>query len=303
MLRTQLRYLELILEHGTFVAAARQAGVSQPAVSKAITELQRTLGVRLFERSGHRFVPNVQAYRVVHAATRFQAELDALRETPGDARDDHSTTDGAALRIGLAPASALLYGPSIEKVWHAHRPEGFLQLISGSAPELMSRLRQRDLHLIIAPHGRREATADLQWRKLHTSEPTVYVRAGHPVPALTTLEDICDARWAVAGNPGTVGHVIEEAHQVRKLPPPRVVVQCHDYHILLTLVASSDLFCLVPHPCLLKTIEPGSVRAIRLREGLPKYEVNLSWLRDVDERFQPVIQAIASSLSPIKDPG
>ena len=99
MLRTQLRYLELILEHGTFVAAARQAGVSQPAVSKAITELQRTLGVRLFERSGHRFVPNVQAYRVVHAATRFQAELDALRETPGDARDDHSTTDGAALRI------------------------------------------------------------------------------------------------------------------------------------------------------------------------------------------------------------
>ena len=86
-------------------------------------------------------------------------------------------------------------------------------------------------------------------------------------------------------------------------PPPRVVVQCHDYHILLTLVASSDLFCLVPHPCLLKTIEPGSVRAIRLREGLPKYEVNLSWLRDVDERFQPVIQAIASSLSPIKDPG
>ncbi|HRQ59220.1 MAG TPA: LysR family transcriptional regulator [Azoarcus taiwanensis] len=302
MFKTPLRYLELILEHGTFAAAARQAGVSQPAVSKAITELQKTLGVRLFEKSGHRLVPNAQAYRAVQAAVRFQTELDALRANPDEALAGSTGAEVPALRIGLAPASALLYGPSIEKIWHAHHREGFLQLISGSAPELMSRLRQRDLHLIIAPHGRREATADLQWRKLHMSEPTVYVRTGHPVPSLTTLEDICDARWAVAGNPGTVGHVIEEAHHVRKLPPPRVVVQCHDYHILLTLVANSDLFCLVPHPCLLRTIEPGSVRAIRLREGLPKYEVHLTWLRDMDERFRPVIQSLSTSLTPVGDP-
>lgn len=297
MLKTQLRYLELILEHGTFAATAHQAGVSQPAVSKAITELQKTLGVRLFEKCGHRLVPNAQAYQAVNAAVRFQTELDSLRANLDDARDCSTGEEVPALRIGLAPASALLYGPSIEKVWHAHHPDGFLQLISGSAPELMSRLRQRDLHLIIAPHSRREATADLQWRKLHMSEPTVYVRNGNPVPSLTTLEDIRDARWAVAGNPSTVGHVIEEAHQVRKLPPPRVVVQCHDYHILLTLVANSDLLCLLPHPCLLKTIEPGSVRAIRLREGLPKYEVHLTWLREMDERFRSIIEVIVSSLS------
>ncbi len=297
MYKSQLRYLELILQHGSFASAAQHAGVTQPAVSKAVAELQKSLGVKLFEKSGQRLVPNAQAYRAVQAAVRFQAELDALSAEPGSSRDGSIGADVTALRIGLAPASALLYGSGIERVWHAHHPDGFLQLISGSAPELMSRLRQRDLHLIIAPHARKEATADLQWRTLHMSEPTVYVRTGHPVPSLATLEDIRDARWAVAGNLGTVGHVIEEAHQVRKLPPPRVVVQCHDYHILLTLVANSDLFCLVPHPCLLKTIEPGTVRPIRLREGLPKYGVNLTWLREMDERFTPVIQAIASSLS------
>ena len=59
MLRTQLRYLELILEHGTFVAAARQAGVSQPAVSKAITELQR----RFLKDADGRVDPNGRTWR------------------------------------------------------------------------------------------------------------------------------------------------------------------------------------------------------------------------------------------------
>ena len=36
---------------GSFTAAARELGVSQPAVSQNISELEKTLGVQLFERS------------------------------------------------------------------------------------------------------------------------------------------------------------------------------------------------------------------------------------------------------------
>lgn len=46
-----LRYAVKVAEHGSFSAAARACGVSQPTVSGAIVDLEAQLGVRLFVRS------------------------------------------------------------------------------------------------------------------------------------------------------------------------------------------------------------------------------------------------------------
>src|SRR5690554_6687927 len=53
----QLRYLRLILEHGSFAAAARAAGISQSAISQAMQALEREWGFTLFERHGRRKPP------------------------------------------------------------------------------------------------------------------------------------------------------------------------------------------------------------------------------------------------------
>lgn len=46
-----LRYVAEVARHGSFSAAARECGVSQPTVSNAIADLEDALGARLFERS------------------------------------------------------------------------------------------------------------------------------------------------------------------------------------------------------------------------------------------------------------
>ena len=48
----QLTYLRLVVEHGGFAAAARAAGVSQPAITLAMQALEREWGVPLFEKAG-----------------------------------------------------------------------------------------------------------------------------------------------------------------------------------------------------------------------------------------------------------
>lgn len=61
---------------------------------------------------------------------------------------------------------------------------------------------------------------------------------------------------------------------MRKLQPPRILVQCGDYHSLLHLVANSDMPGAFPHPALL-TDSHLTVRPLRIREALPRYAVCL----------------------------
>ena len=83
---SSLRYAAAIARQGSFSAAARECGVSQPTVSSAIAELEALLGARLFERStrklavtpaGERLLPLV--HTVLEAAAELEREARALK--------------------------------------------------------------------------------------------------------------------------------------------------------------------------------------------------------------------------------
>lgn len=48
---SRLRFFSVLVEEGSFTRAARRLGVSQPAVSQSISDLEKQLGVKLFERT------------------------------------------------------------------------------------------------------------------------------------------------------------------------------------------------------------------------------------------------------------
>jgi len=54
---SRMRALDAVLDEGSFSAAASRLGVSQPAVSQAIHDLERAFDVQLFERRGRSLVP------------------------------------------------------------------------------------------------------------------------------------------------------------------------------------------------------------------------------------------------------
>ncbi|RYF05410.1 MAG: LysR family transcriptional regulator [Oxalobacteraceae bacterium] len=61
------------LELGSLTAAARECGMTQPSVSKLLSQLERQLGVRLFERSTRGLAPTEQGQRF-HADARLVLE-------------------------------------------------------------------------------------------------------------------------------------------------------------------------------------------------------------------------------------
>lgn len=95
----QLRYVVATAEHRTMTDAARSLYIAQPALSRAIRDLERELGMTLFARSGRGVVVTAQGRRVVKLA---REALDAVHEIESLA--SHCGPGEAELRIAATPS-------------------------------------------------------------------------------------------------------------------------------------------------------------------------------------------------------
>jgi DNA-binding transcriptional LysR family regulator len=117
----QLRYFAAVADAGTFVRAAEQLHIGQPAVSQQLARLERELGVRLFDRStrhvrltsaGERLLPEARA--VLAAADRVRAvAADAAHETEAVLRLGSSHGLGDRLYQLLDELAALAPGVAV----------------------------------------------------------------------------------------------------------------------------------------------------------------------------------------------
>lgn len=82
----QVKYFVSVFEQQSFSLAARERQVSVQAVSKSINDLEREVGQKLFERSGHGAAPTQlgrRFYQKARFALKAFAELEAFAVTPG----------------------------------------------------------------------------------------------------------------------------------------------------------------------------------------------------------------------------
>src|SRR5690349_5214432 len=75
----QLRTFLTVVELGSVSAAARALGLTQPAASQQLRELERSLGVRLLERAKGRTLPTAAGEAVLAPARRAQAAAEDVR--------------------------------------------------------------------------------------------------------------------------------------------------------------------------------------------------------------------------------
>lgn len=76
----QLRYVVETADRGSMTAAATALFVAQPALSRAVRQLERTLDITIFRRAGRGIALTVQGEAFVARARRVLLSLEALRE-------------------------------------------------------------------------------------------------------------------------------------------------------------------------------------------------------------------------------
>lgn len=97
----QLRYVVATADHGTMTAAAQALYVAQPALSRAVRELERELGIELFARSGRGVVVTDVGQQVVRYARIALDAVEAIEGVPA------ARGDGRAGELRIASTAGL----------------------------------------------------------------------------------------------------------------------------------------------------------------------------------------------------
>ncbi len=82
----QLRYFAAVAHHGTYAAAAASLSVAQPALWRQVRDLERELGVPLFERVGRRVRLTIDGQTIVEQAADALSAVGRVERTAADLR-------------------------------------------------------------------------------------------------------------------------------------------------------------------------------------------------------------------------
>ena len=167
---TQLEYLTAILDHPTWREAAESLGVTPSALSQGIGELERRLGITLFDRDGRRRVPTDEARIVRDHAERIVSELDELSRWAEQVRGGSV----GHLSIGMIDTAAIHhFGSALVAFRHDH-PDVELRLRVTPSNELLDLVRSGDLDAAIVvdpdPDDRLDSTPLIE-EPLHVYAP------------------------------------------------------------------------------------------------------------------------------------
>jgi DNA-binding transcriptional LysR family regulator len=231
-----MRVLISVVEAGSMHKAAERLGTSQPAISRAIADLEHAVGVRLLERSPRGIEPT-QYGRVL--IKRGVAAFDEFRQGVKDIKflSDPSTGE---LRIGCTETMAA--GPVLAVIEHLTRqhPRLVFRLVTGSILVLYPALAARNVELVISPAPGAIPEEHVNVGSLF--EDNAFVMAGIQSRwarrRRIKLEELVNEPWTLPPPGSSLGIIVEAAFRARGLPPPAATVVAESSNIRNRLVAT-----------------------------------------------------------------
>lgn len=141
----QLEYLVAVADHDTWALAADAVGVSPSALSQGLAELERRVGVELFERHGRRRLVRTTARPVVDHARQVLAITGDLVAWADRLR----TAAAGSVRVGMIDVAAVVHFPGVLAAFRAERPDVDLHLTVAPSRALLDDLRSGALDLVV----------------------------------------------------------------------------------------------------------------------------------------------------------
>jgi DNA-binding transcriptional LysR family regulator len=148
-----LRTYALIIETGSFSGAAERLGLSQPAVSLQIRQLEQRLGVRLVERVARRAAPTPAGW----TCWRSIRQVDAAVEGVMTAMASHSSNVEGRVTLGTGATACLYLLPHILRSLRVRFPNLSVLVSTGNTADFVKAVEGNtlDLALVTLPVKRR----------------------------------------------------------------------------------------------------------------------------------------------------
>ena len=300
--RVKLRDLHIVLavaEAGSMTRAAEELAVSYPVVSKTISELEHTLGVRLFDRSISGVQPTHYGRALLNSgAAVFDEMRKGLQQIEFIKRPD-----AGDLRIGSSIVVDAGLLPAILERFSRDFPRAVLHVMHEDiATQQYDNLRNRDVELVL---GRLPATMnepDLVAEPLF-DEPNVVVAgsASHWAKRRNlTLADLIGEPWVLA-QPGSLARSLQdEVFRNSGLESPPATVVTVSLHLYMRVIETGRWIGLVPASVMRFGGRQMQIKVLPVKILPPPAPVGFITVRDrtltpLAERFIECTRKVANS--------
>jgi len=179
--RIKLRHLSAFIEtdrRGGVVPAAEALGLTQPAISKSLAELEAILGVALFDRSRRKLALTEFGAQFLRYAN---AALSALRQGVESVSRAHGAD--AVVRLGALPTVEVEVVPRAVARFTTGPLACRVHVESGPSPHLLGLLRAGAIDFVVGRMPVPEIMAGLSFEHLYSEPLVLAVRPDHPLLA------------------------------------------------------------------------------------------------------------------------
>jgi DNA-binding transcriptional LysR family regulator len=305
--RIRLRDLHVLLtvvQCGSMAKAARGLGVTQPAVSKAIAELEQTLDVRLLDRGPRGIEPTLYGNALVR---RGLAVFDELRQGVGEIKFIADPTVGE-VRIGCNESLSAALLPGVIELLSGQHPGVTVHVSQMSRPitSEIRQLRERNVDLIIG-RGIFPIPEDDLLAEILFEEPFLVVVGAQSQWARRrkiALAELVDEKWILFPPNEAPGVLVEQAFRTHGLAAPRARVATSSFHLRNMLLMSGDYLTVVP-ACMLGVFNAKhlTVKSLPIDLGVETRPVAIFTLKNrtlspVAELFIRSVRSAATMLVP-----
>jgi len=306
-----LHVLMAVVQAGSMNKAAALLNTTQPAISKLIAELERTVGVRLLDRNAHGVEPTAYGRALLDGGT---AVFDDLRQAVKNIEFLADPTAGE-VRIGCSPFLAASFVPAVVDRFSRRCPRIVFHLVTSPTATLHRELSERNVDLLIT--GRFGPNADERMSFEFLFDEPYVVAAGAQSPwarrRRIKLAELVNEPWALPP-PGTViGSVAIETFRASGLDYPRATVVTDNAQARISLLAAGRFLTMLQASALRFPTRQPEIKALPVEPPMTDMSIVVVTLKNrtispVAQLFIEHARAVAKPLAKVKaksksDPG
>ena len=233
-----LTYIELAEQH-SISAVSESLGVSQPAVSQTLREIEDSVGVSLFRRTARGVMPTpLGAVLALHV----RRSLNELRIAEDEISFLKDAERGSVAVGSLSVGRARLLPDAIATLL-ARFPNLSVTTEEGTFEHLAARLRAGAIDFILGALRPLERTVGFTRKIIAHDTMSAVVRSGHPLlrRRRVSAEDLRSVGWVLPPLGAPTRELVEASFAQRRLGRPQVKVETADLAVTFGIVMQSDM--------------------------------------------------------------
>ncbi|HEY1269770.1 MAG TPA: LysR substrate-binding domain-containing protein [Candidatus Binatia bacterium] len=285
----QLQYIVAVAECLSFNRAAEECHVSQPSLSAQIAEVERLLGVRLFERDNRRVLLTAAGREFIQQARAVLRESDALAEAARRFVDPLSGT----LRFGVIPTISPYFLPRLTPKLRAAFPALKVVWLEEKTRALTSRLEAGEIDAALVAF---EADLGEVHREAIGKDPFVLLTArGHPLAADTAPLKLSELRnndvWILTDDHCFGKQALELCLSARARDNE---FKATSLATIVSMVAGGAGVTLLPELSVPHEVRIRNLRVRRFADPAPGRTIGLVWRKN--SSLGPALRKVAAAM-------